>query len=339
MKTGIIRASIAVLTLGAAQQTMALDPMPEPGWGGFVNLGVGVGSVESNFLARMTGVDVDLSESRIDEFGSPDDEDVTLPMGGLNLGYTFENRKTRIFFGNDLSDFVQFDQATIISLRHDVDSLGRLQVGLISSAGIRTEVYEDPYQTGVNRRETERTRVGGRFTWDRILGSRFEVQVTAVERELDEERSGEGLGLSDPQRALLDREGDLIRAEVGYLWDLGGGHFLRPRVAYIDRDLDGDAMAQDGYELGASYVYRSARLNFVGNAFFQQMEGDAENPIFNDVNDSDALFVTGSLWFPGAFGWKNWMPRVTVAWGEDDSDIDFNDSKATLVSVSLFRTF
>ncbi len=339
MSSNYVKGFAAALILGVSQQSMALDAMPEPGWGGFVNLGVGVGSVESNFLARLTGVDVDLSSSRIDEFGSPDDEDVTLPMGALNVGYTFASGKTRVFLGNDLSDFVQFDQATVAALRHDTDKLGRFQVGLIATAGIQTEVYEDPYQLGVDRRETDRRRIGGRITWDRILGSQFELQVTSVERELGEERSGEGLGLSAADRALLDREGDLHRVELGYRFDLGGGHFLRPRVAYIDRDLDGDAMAQDGYELGASYVYFAPRVNFVANLFYQQMDGDAVNPIFNDVNDADSIFASASIWFPGAFGWKNWMPRVTVAWGEDDSDIDFNDTQASLFSVSLFRRF
>ncbi len=339
MKNQWVKASTAALFLGVAQQSMALEAMPEAGWGGFVNLGVGVGSVESNFLARLTGVDADLSDSRIDALGSPDDEDITIPMGALNLGYTFKDRKTRVFLGNDLSDFVQFDQATRLAIRRDTDSLGRFQIGVIATAGIRTEVYEDPYQTGVDRRETERVRLGGRITWDKILGSQFELQISTAERELDEERSGEGLGLSAADRALLDREGDLNRVELGYVFNLGSGHFLRPRIAYIDRDLDGDAMAQDGYEVGASYLYNSGRVSFVGNIFYQQMEGDAVNPIFNDVNDSDALFVSGSIWFPGAFGWDNWMPRITVAWGEDDSDIDFNDTQASIFSVSLFRTF
>ncbi|MDJ0878029.1 MAG: DUF2860 family protein, partial [Halieaceae bacterium] len=278
MKTQILQAATTALVLGITQQATALEDMPEPGWGGFVNIGVGTGSVESNFLARLTGVDVDLSDSRINNFGSPDDESVTVPSGALNFGYTFESGKTRIFAGNDLSDFVQFDQATILSIRHDTDSWGRFQAGFIRTAGIATEVYEDPYQLNVDRDETERTRTGVRLTWDKILGTQFELRLTGAERELDEERSGEGLGLSAAERALLDREGDLMRAELGYLWDLGGGHFLRPRVAYIDRDLDGDAMAQDGYEVGASYAYFGSRMNFNANLFYQQLDGDAVNP-------------------------------------------------------------
>ncbi len=77
MKTQILQAATTALVLGITQQATALEDMPEPGWGGFVNIGVGTGSVESNFLARLTGVDVDLSDSRINDFGSPDDESVT----------------------------------------------------------------------------------------------------------------------------------------------------------------------------------------------------------------------------------------------------------------------
>lgn len=33
------------------------------------------------------------------------------------------------------------------------------------------------------------------------------------------------------------------------------------------------------------------------------------------------------------------MPRVLLAWGEEDADIDFYDTKVWVVSASLFRTF
>lgn len=276
--------------------------MPEPGWGGFVNLGVGTGSVESNMLASLSGVDVDLSDETIDNFGSPDDESITLPVANLNIGYTFASGKTRIFLGNDLADFVQFDQATLLALRHDVDDVGRFQLGVLGTAGATTEVYEDPYVLNTKRGTSERTMSGGRITWDKIMGTQFELQVETRKREIDNERSGEALGLTDPERDLLDREGDVNRVDLGYLFNLAGGkHFLRPSIAYVDRDLDGDAMSQDGYRFGLSHLYNSKRFRMVNNLTYASMDGDADNPIFGDARDADELFLSSQLFFPGGF--------------------------------------
>lgn len=332
-----ITAAVFALTCAPA---FALDVMPEPGWGGFINLGVGTGSVESNMLASLSGIDRDLSDDTINNFGSPDDESVTLPVANLNIGYTFASGKTRVFLGNDLADFVQFDQATLLALRHDIDGVGRLQFGALATAGITTEVYEDPYVLNAKRGNTERTMSGGRITWDKIMGSQFELQVETRTRDIDEERSGEGLGLSDPERKLLDREGDVNRVDLGYLFSLADGkHFLRPSVAYVDRDLDGGAMAQDGYRLGLSHLYNSKRFRMVNNITYASMDGDKDNPIFGDAYDADEVFLSSQMFFPGAFGWKNWMPRILIAWGEEDTDIDFYDTQVWMINASLFRTF
>lgn len=333
------------IALGAAAvisacPALALDKMPEPGWGGFVNLGVGTGSVESNFLASLSPMDVDLGDDTITGFGSPDDESLTLPVANLNFGYTFASGKTRIFFGNDLADFVQFDQATLVALRHDMDGVGRLQAAVLGTAGATTEVWEDPYILNQKRRDTERTTVGGRLTWDQILGSQFELKLETRSRDLDDERSGEGLGLSDAERALLDREGDIYSVDLGYLFNLGDGkQFLRPSIAYVDRDLDGGAMSQDGYTVALSHLYNGKRFRMVNNIQYWGLEGDKTNPLFDDVNDADTIFVSSQLFFPGAFGLENWVPRLLFAWGEEDSDIDFNDSSVWMVSASLFRQF
>ena len=338
MKKTAIALGFSVLALPA----LGLDKMPEEsGFSGFVNLGVGTGSIESNFLARLSGIDIDLSDDTINDFGSPDDEDITAPAINLSVNYTFSNLKTQVSLGNDLADFLQFDRSTLLGLRHDFDSIGRVQLALLSSAFPNTEVWADPYLIGEKRKETERSSTGGRITWDKILGSHFELKLTSREIELDDERSGEGLGLSRAERKLLDREGDIMRAELGYLFNLGSGrHFLRPSVAYIDRDLDGDAMAQDGYEVALSWLYNpSKRLTWANNIAFSSLEGDKKNPIFDDVNDADQIVFASQMFFPGLFGLEKWEPNMSLIWGDSDSDIDFNDGAGWMFNVGIGRKF
>ncbi len=339
MKKTVI-AALTALALPAA----ALDEMPAPGFNGYVNLGVGTGSIESNFLARVRGIDVDLGDDNLERFGSPDDESITLPAVNLNIGYTFSGGKTRVFLGNDLADFLQFDRTTLLALRHDFDSLGRVQAAILSSAFPATEVWEDPYVIGESRDETEFSSTGARITWDKIFGTQFELKVSARERDLDEERSGQWLvdrgELTPAEAKLLDREGDVMRADLGYLFSFGDGkHLLRPSVAYIDRDLDGDAMAQDGYEVALSYAFQRQNFRWVNNALFQSLEGDKENPIFGDASDEDVFALASQMFFPGAFGLDKWTPNISAIWADGDNDIDFNDSAGWMISVGMFRNF
>lgn len=277
MKKTALAVALSALTLPA----IALEKMPEPGFSGFIDLGVSTGSIESNFLARVPGIDADLSDDTINDLGSPDDESITLPGANYNLGYTFSGGKTRVFLGNDLTDFLQFDSSTLLAVRHDFDRVGRFQLGFLSTAYPGVEVWEDPYLTDKKRSDTEFSSTGARITWDKIFGSQFELKVTTKERDLDNERSGESLDLSAAERKLLDREGDKHRAELGYLFIIDDGrHVIRPSVAYIDYDLDGDAMAQDGYELAVSYQYVGDGIRWVSSALYQSLDGDKGKPYF-----------------------------------------------------------
>lgn len=339
------KTAIAIVLSAIAMPTIALEALPsEPGFSGFVNLGVATGSIESNFLARVPGIDVDLSDDTIDKLDSPDDESITLPALGLNVGYTFANQKTRVFLGSDLEDFLQFDRSTLLALRHDFDRVGNVQLALLSSAFPGTEVWADPYLVGEKRKDTEYSAAGIRITWDKIFGSNFEVKATAREIDIDDENSGadlvsEGV-ITAAESKLLDREGDVSRFEVGYRAEFGDGtHVVRPSVAFIDRDLDGDAMAQDGYELGVSYAYVTDDFRWVNNILFQSLEGDKKNPIFNETSDEDVIGIASQMFFPGLFGLENWTPNVSALWADGDNDIDFNDSSGWMISVGIFRSF
>ncbi|MEM9255907.1 MAG: DUF2860 family protein [Pseudomonadota bacterium] len=337
MKKIVALAATTALSLPA----VALDRMPEKsGFSGFFNIGVGVGALESNFVAKLKGFDVDLSDETIQDFGSPDDEDLITPALNINVNYTFSNLKTQVSIGNDLSDFLQFDRSTVASVRHDFDTLGRVQLSFVSTPYLATEVWEDPYILNAKRNGTERTSDGGRFTWDKIFGSQFELKIESRAIDLDEERSGEALGLSESERALLDREGDSNTVELGYLFILDeGANVARPSFTYIDQDLDGKAMAQEGYKLGFSWLHTNPSISWVNNLNYTIWNGDERNPIFGERNDATTYAIASQMFFKNAFGMKHWQPNVSVLYAKTDGDIEFNDSAGWLVSVAIGRTF
>ena len=339
------KTAIAVVVSAMAIPAMALDPMPEEaGFGGFVNLGVGGGSIESNFLARVPGIDVDLSSETIHDLGNPDDESIVLPAVNYSLGWTFADKKTRVLLGSDLESFLRFEAFTMLAVRHDFDNIGNMQLSLLASSVPGVEVWADPYLLGENRKNTEYSSTGGRFTWDKIFGSNFEVKASTRKVEIDDENSGAQLVsngvITAAESKLLDREGDVTRVEAAYVARFGdGAHIVRPAVAYIDRDLDGGAMSQDGVELWVNYTYKNSDIRWVSSVMYQKLDGDKVNPIFNKVNDEDVYGFASQIFFPGAFGLENWTPNVGFVWADSDSDIDFNASRAWTVNAAMFYKF
>ena len=115
---------------------------------------------------------------------------------------------------------------------------------------------------------------------------------------------------------------------------------LRPSAAYIDRDLDGDAMTQDGYELGLSYAYKTKDFVWMNRAAYQSLDGDKGNPLFNNrTNDADVYLLASEVRFPDPFGWDNWTATAGVQWADNDADIEFNQSSVLMAVGRIAYSF
>lgn len=316
---------------------LALSPsVGDPGFSGSINLGGGGGKAETNFVSEMFGIDISDDELKgIDA----EEKSLGLPAFGYDLGWTFSGGNTRVFIADDAhGDILEFDGRTALGIRYDSDGFGNVQLeGLVSSG--ETNVYRDPYQSG-KRDNTEYTNNGGRFTWDKIFNSNIELMLEATKVEVDKERSGSTtLGLSQSERKLLERDGDVYKASLGYLFDLGGGHSLRPAIGYVNYDLDGDAMSRKGGEIEMAYGYETDGFEVGLAGSYADLSGDENNPIFLDKNDTKSYSISGAMSFPGAFGWDNWVPGVSAIFAKDDSDIDFNTAQVWIGSVTIGRAF
>lgn len=185
------------------------------GVGGYVNVGAGVVTVESNVLASLAEGLVDTSDPLIDDVNeAPGDEAGVIPQVNFELSYTFEESRTQVYLGNLLEDFLTFDLSALAGIRQEVGKAGIVGLALVNTS-LATEVWSDPYLTGSDREETDRIASGYRLTWDRVFGSGLELEYSSKEIDIDDERSGVGLGLSPVEQALLDRNGDLNRLEIG----------------------------------------------------------------------------------------------------------------------------
>jgi hypothetical protein len=332
----IVVASIILVLMPA--MAFALDRLPEEkGWAGFVNLGVGAAGLKSNMI-----VGNDLADLGQDTIGSilagPDRDTTGLPIINAEIGYYFDSTKTYLFAGNNLEDLIRYDFTTVAGVRQGFRGETVMSVEFLFS-GIPAIVWQDPYVAGVKRAETDRESPGARLTFDRVAGSGLEIVVAMRDISLDNERSGQALGLTQAQRDLLNREGDQRQVEVSYRFKFSKKHYLTPTLIFADFDLDGEAMANDQRRLRLTYGYLGERFLLVSNVFVGTGEYDAINPIYGVERDDDQLGLTVTGFFKNLFGSERWTGVVSAAGIESNSNIDFYDTRAGLLSVSALMRF
>lgn len=316
----------------------ATDIAEEPGFSGFFRLGVASASAASNQIAIESGNDT------IDSIAdAPDSASTVMPAIGLSLTYTFDNLATELFLGDSVEDFVRFDFATLVGLRHKVEGVGIFQL-----SGVQTpfaiDVWADPYLAGVERDETERSVNGFRLQWGKIMDSGFDFRISSRTAKIDDEDSGNALVadniISAAEQQLLDRNGEINRASVIYNWDRGRGQLLSLIASYQDYDLEGKAMAFDGYSLQLSNVSAlNPRLRLASNLVLGQYRHDAVNPIYGERNDKNLAAVTLTLFLSDLFGARGWIGNATLAYAREDNAIDFYDTTASFVSLGVIRRF
>ena len=335
---------VAIALLGAftATQALAVPAIPkESGFSGHVNIAIGIGSSESNMLAEIAGQD--LGDDTITSLDSgPDDEDVTLPAVQFEAAYTFADMGMQLYLGNQVADHLSFDLDTSLEthagIRQDLGEVGRFDVSLAASS-LPTDVWKDPYITGSPRSNTERTSVGIHLAWDQIFSTPFEITYSSREIEVDDERSGQDsdLGLTDGQLRSLDREGQLFRVDLNYDWVISDKHRLVPGIGYIDADLDGAAMAEDGVVVQLQHLYSLNRWRVVSKVFYEDLESDATNPIFDEQGEVDTLGGSVTVFYNDPFGLNGWTANASAAYYDADSNIDFYDAGKPIICREFLK--
>ena len=332
---------LAGVFLQAANSSAAVTIPEDSGFSGFINLGLGGLSVKSNLMAE-TGLGfVELGDDTIDGLNSSSDrESGLLPVLNFEASYTFAKSRTQIYVGNLLEDFVRFEMNAAFGVRHEIGDAGILGANLLASS-IPTEVWKDPFLVGEKRKETERESAGYRVQWSDIYGSGLEFRYTSREVEIDDERSGQSLDLTEAERALLVRDGDHDRIDLRYEYTSEDKrHIFTPGLAYIDHDRDGNANSMDGYGLDLNYIYvYQPRLRFAVNAGYARLNADEANPIYGIKDDSTRLGFSLAAFYGNPFGLEGWILNVSGAAFRDDHDIRFYDSTVSVLTVGMLRRF
>lgn len=334
-------ALVAGFTLAASTQAAVIIP-EKSGFSGYVNLGAGGLSVKSNMLASIVNGNIDIGDKRISSLNnSPNSsEGGIIPVVNFELSYTFGSTRTQVHLGNLLEDYVSMDMTTIAGVRQDVGKAGLVGASYRGTT-VKTDVWQDPYLTDAKRKDTERTSDGYRVYWQQFMSSGLEFRYTYSEIDIDSERSGQSLALTPGQRKLLNRQGDIDNFALLYEFSSQDRkHIVEPQLAFIDRDLDGQAMANDGVRGSVNYIYQyDDKWRWVVNASYGDFDFKKANPIYRSKDSMDSYGLSLSMFHTGAFGLKKWTFNATVGYYEQDHDIDFYDTEVGIVALGMLRQF
>ncbi|MDJ0780119.1 MAG: DUF2860 family protein [Gammaproteobacteria bacterium] len=313
----------------------------EPGFSGFVNLGIGMVNAETNTLATFS--DVDVGEDPIDSLDDPAKSEIDyLPIIALSLNYTFSNKTTELFLGSSIENMAVLDFSTNLGVRQQIGDAGIIELSALTTP-MAAEVWEDPYVTGAARDETDRDIDGARLQWGNIMGSNFDLAVSSREIDIDTERSGDALvaatTITASEQGLLDRNGDINIVSATYTWYMDDG-LLSLGFNSIDYDLDGKAMAYDGFSVEIDHVkYFSQRTKVVSKLGLGYFEFDDDNPIYDEEDEMDTAEFSVTLLVDDPFGYKNWVFNTGFAFGQEDHDINFYDNDVSLISIGAMWNF
>ena len=339
----LFRKAIIVVFLGIFASTAYAQPAKIPqesGFSGFVNGGAGLWRVEDNMVKKIGFFKIsDDNINSIDD--KPKSEYSVNPILNFNLRYTFASTRTQIFLGNQLEDLLRLDTATLLGVRQELPDQSIIGVSYIFSALV-TEVYKDPYDTNGSRDGTDRNINGVRLSYDNILSTDLSFQYTYRNIDIDKERSGSALALSNSQADRLIRDGDQHDVEFLYRYVLEDGgmkHAFIPSFKYSRFDLDGDAMSNNAILFNLNYRYDVEKFAFVVNGYYGYADYDKSNPIYNKTRNDNRYGFGLIGFYKNIFEVTNLHLAANVTINRQDSNIDFYDSEIDLYFLSLLYTF
>jgi hypothetical protein len=329
---------LLALTLIIPATVQAAPDIPTAaGWRGMVNIGAGVGQSETNMLASISSIDLgDERISSLDEDAGS--EDVAFPALQFDVSYTLADTRTQFYLRNQPSPYVFLDLEALGGVRQQVSGIGIVDIAL-SATTVPTDVWKDPYLVDTNRGDTERTSLGLHLAWHNIMDGALSFEFSTKEIEIDDEDSGDTLGFTVAEERLLERTGQVYRFNLSYQWQLNDRHQLVPAIAWLNYDLDGGAMAEDGAALRLEHRYNRDRWRLVSQLEYRGLESDEDNPIYGDAADKDVLIAGVALFYEQPFGLERWTANARASWYDADSDIDFYDESLGVITIGMMYRF
>ena len=315
----------------SAQNTMASGQIDdEAGWGFKLYLNLGYGSSKSQFDTDSDNAitpDLDSSGEKISEAS-------LFPLGRLD--YTLPNLKTQFFLGQSGENIVRGQSQLEVGFAHMLGEQEFLEAAYFPNLLGPGETWEDPYVTGKKRKKTDQSVEGFRVRWENALDTPFTLRYGYASSDIDDELSGEFLGLSHSQRSKLDRNGDYHRLTGEYRVFTSDTTKVTPILSYTRGNTDGRAVGYDGFRIGleSSHVIQNRHATSIFLDYEHRKHLDS-NPVFDKKQKDNQLNITATYSYIAPFGWEHARIIALAKYRRSTSNISFYEIKSAAISIGL----
>jgi hypothetical protein len=296
----------------------AARPLAErPGWGADLAVAAALAEGRSQFDGESENAvtaDLDNPGKRVSD---------AQPFALARIDYTLSSLRTQYYVGTSQENVSKGQFQIEFGVVHDAPGLGRMTAAYFPELPFLGDTWADPYLAGAPRTRTEEQGQGGRLALQGVAGTGLGIQYAYAVNRIDEERAGEGLGLSPAERALLDRDADLDRLTLEYRVVLGRALVFTPAVFYTRVRADGDADSSDEVALRLQGSYRTGRHRLSGSFVYAALEAEVDHPVFGRRQEDDRYSLFALYSYAEPFGWRDWGLLAIAFAGRTDSSIGF----------------
>lgn len=322
---------VGALLVLSAQKAMSGGQIDgEAGWGFELHLGFAYGSSESQFSTDSeNAITADLESS-----GETINSTSLLPLGRLD--YTLSSLKTRFFLGQSGENIVRGQSQLEVGVSHMLGEQEFLEVAYFPKLPGLSKTWEDPYVTGKAREKTHQSAQGFRVRWKNALNTPFTLRYGYASSDIDDELSGQFLGLSQSQRSKLDRNGDYHRLTGEYVIFTDDSSKFTPVFSYTRGDTDGRAVGYDGFRMGleTSRVFRKRHFTSI-YLDYEHRKHLESNPVFNKKQKDNEYGITATYRYLAPFGWEHARIIALAKYDISTSNISFYETRGAGISIGF----
>lgn len=317
MKT--IYTLIAASVIAAPAMAQLSD---EAGFSGEISINSGFRASSSNF-----DTDGDSTITSNTQSASSDTNFVVAPLG--SIAYTFgQDLNQQVYVGTSREDVATGTVVLEVGYKYQLESGTIIDASLLPTV-MSGKTWENPYQTGSARTETDETGNAFRLKLDKIAGSNFSLDTAYATKDVE----------NDLVVDELKRDSKTIYVKGQYRQPLSRTSFLLPSIIYQSASADGDANSYDqlGAELSLFKVMQRHQLALT--AGYSHRSYDANNPIYDKTRSDNNYSLFAAYEYKNFMGWDDWSFIGLAGYGAGQSNITFYDQSETLVSVGLNYQF
>lgn len=297
----------------------------EDGWHGNVSLHLGANAEQSNMNTNASAW-----QSSLDQQGQRNTEFVAIPMWNIH----YRHQQHEAYYKTDLIGMAS-EFYTQLGYRYWLSEESSLALGYVPGL-LPKETWADPYALNTNRQKIDYSLTGWVLNYDGLLGSKFNLELAFGEQKIDDEQSGQQAGAT---LTALSREGQLYYVQLGRQHGLSENADLTWQLHYLKADLDGDAMARQGYGIETELTLHRNRHITMLAINLTQRDFDKPHPLFANTRDEMRYGLAATYVYAGPFNWPNAAFVARAGWDQINSNVRFFDQQQTLLTLGLNYQF